>query len=52
MYNSLDDFVSKIKSSPFDKKIDMELQIANEKLAIEDLKPELKDGIENYKNTI
>jgi len=30
----------------------LELQIADEKLAIEDLKPELKDGIENYKTKI
>ena len=52
MYNSLDDFVSKVKSSRLDNKIDVELQIANEKLAIEDLKPELKDGIENYKTKI
>ena len=52
IYNSFDDFVSKIKSSRLDKKIDLELQIADEKLAIEDLKPELKDGIENYKTKI
>ena len=52
MNNSLDDFVSKVKSSRLDNKIDVELQIANEKLAIEDLKPELKDGIEKYKNMI